>query len=86
MMKSDRSRNRALMVDDNADVSFRALDTTNTGMIQFKGTDCYHTDVIKTILTTPNGRFITAGYGISTMSQTVIVCTSRHAESASAKC
>ena len=84
-MKSDRSRNKALMVDDNADVSFRALDTTNTGMIQFKGTDCYHTDVIKTILTTPNGRFVTAGYGTSAMSQFRTVCRTAH-RAESTKC
>lgn len=62
LIKSERSRQRsAPILDDSADVTFKALDTTNRGMMQFKGTESGHSDVIKTILTTPNGRFITAG-------------------------
>jgi len=64
MIKTDRARQRntSQLVDDSNDFTFRALDTTGRGMMQFKGADSGHTDVIKTILPTANGRFITAGF------------------------
>eukprot|EP00951_Prasinocladus_malaysianus_P001555 scaffold10723_cov45-Prasinocladus_malaysianus.AAC.1 len=62
MMKSDKTRHRNPLIDDTSDVSFKALDTSAQGLIQFKGAESGHTDVIKAILATSNGRFMTAGF------------------------
>jgi WD40 repeat protein len=61
MLKSDKLRQRNALIDDASEISFRALDTGSQGMVQLRGAESGHTDVIKAILCLANGRFVTAG-------------------------
>eukprot|EP00873_Tetraselmis_striata_P008067 jgi/Tetstr1/428331/TSEL_018366.t1 len=62
MLKSDKTRQRNALIDDAAEIAFKALDTGSQGMVQLRGAESGHTDVIKAILCLSNGRFLTAGF------------------------